>query len=149
VTFAKSRPSAVLVELDPPSAGQTRRTTAFAAAGMAILLAAYAAVGPGAQPTTTPIPVAPAVGSSAPLAPRTLALPANAADVELIAFPDWLANEPLPASFRAVVAIRGTTGLASVEGRTVVNWTEHGISYRLESIDRSIAELVVLADSLR
>jgi hypothetical protein len=144
VTFAKSRPSAVLVELDPPSAGQTRRTTAFAAAGMAILLAAYAAVGPGAQPTTTPIPVAPAVGSSAPLA-----LPANAADVELIAFPDWLANEPLPASFRAVVAIRGTTGLASVEGRTVVNWTEHGISYRLESIDRSIAELVVLADSLR
>jgi len=70
-------------------------------------------------------------------------------DVELSAFPDWLANEALPASFRAVVAIRGTTGIASVDGLTVVNWTEHGISYRLESVNRSIPELVVLADALR
>jgi hypothetical protein len=70
-------------------------------------------------------------------------------DVELSAFPDWLANEPPPSSLRAVVAVRGTMGIASVEGVTVVNWTEHGISYRLESIARSVPELVVLADSLR
>ena len=70
-------------------------------------------------------------------------------DVELSAFPDWLANEPPPASLRAVVAIRGTMGIASVEGLTVVNWTEHGVSYRLESLARSVPELVVLADSLR
>ena len=31
----------------------------------------------------------------------------------------------------------------------LVNWTEHGISYRLESANRSVLELVVLADSLR
>jgi hypothetical protein len=40
-------------------------------------------------------------------------------------------------------------GIASVEGLTVVNWTEHGVSYRLESQNRSVPELVVLADSLR
>ena len=70
-------------------------------------------------------------------------------DVQLSAFPDWLANEPPPASLRAIVAIRGTMGIASVEGLTVVNWTEHGVSYRLESLERSVAELVVLANSLR
>jgi hypothetical protein len=70
-------------------------------------------------------------------------------DVQLSAFPDWLANEPPPASLRAVVAIRGTMGIASVEGLTVVNWTEHGVSYRLESASHSVPELVVLADSLR
>ena len=70
-------------------------------------------------------------------------------DVQLSAFPDWLANEPPPASLRAVVAIRGTMGIASVEGLTVVNWTEHGVSYRLESASHSVSELVVLADSLR
>jgi hypothetical protein len=102
---------------------------------------------PAPAPTTTPTPTGALLQPRAPFG--TLALPSGVIDVELSAFPDWLANEPLPASFRAVVAIRGTMGLASVEGRTIVNWTEHGISYRLESIDRSIAELVVLAESLR
>jgi len=98
------------------------------------------------EPTPTPLPMGALIP---PRAPATLVLPSGMTDVELSAFPDWLANEALPASFRAVVAIRGTMGVASVEGRTVVNWTEHGISYRLESIHRSIPELVVLADSLR
>jgi len=97
--------------------------------------------------TATPRPTGALLAPRAPLS--TLALPIDVKDAELSAFPDWLANEALPASFRAVVAIRGTTGVASVEGRTVVNWTEHGISYRLESIDRNVGELVVLADSLR
>ena len=98
-------------------------------------------------PTATPTP------TGAFLYPRTqlasLALPAGLTDVELSAFPDWLANEPPAASLRAVVAIRGTMGIASVEGLTVVNWTEHGISYRLESLHRTVPELVVLAESLR
>jgi hypothetical protein len=98
-------------------------------------------------PTATPTP------TGALFVPRTqlasLALPAGLSDVELSAFPDWLANEPPAASLRAVVAIRGTMGIASVEGLTVVNWTEHGISYRLESLSHSVPELVALADSLR
>jgi len=35
-----------------------------------------------------------------------------------------------------------------VEGLTVVNWTEHGVSYRLESPNWTVPQLVVLADSL-
>jgi hypothetical protein len=102
---------------------------------------------PAPSPSATPMP------TGALLAPRpqlsSLALPSSVTDVQLSAFPDWLANEPPSASLRAVVAVRGTMGIASVEGLTVVNWTEHGISYRLESEKRSVPELVVLADSLR
>ena len=105
----------------------------------------------GSQPP--PTPAATPTPTGALLAPRpqlsTLALPPGVTDVELSAFPDWLANEPPSAALRAVVAIRGTMGIASVEGLTVVNWTEHGISYRLESLSRTVPELVVLADSLR
>ena len=105
----------------------------------------------GEEPT--PAPTATARPTGAMLAPRaplsSLALPTSVTDVQLSAFPDWLANEPPPASLRAVVAIRGTMGIASVEGLTVVNWTEHGVSYRLESLERTVADLVVLADSLR
>ena len=105
------------------------------------------------EPAPTPAPTATPRPTGAQLAPRAplsaLALPSGVTDVELSAFPDWLANEPPPASLRAVVSIRGTMGIASVEGLTVVNWTEQGVSYRLESLDRSVSELVLLADSLR
>jgi hypothetical protein len=107
----------------------------------------------GSEPTPAPAPTATPRPTGALLAPRpqlsALALPSSVIDVELSAFPDWLANEPPPASLRAVVAIRGTMGIASAEGLTVVNWTENGVSYRLESPSRSVPELVVLADSLR
>ncbi len=120
--------------------------TALAAAGL-LAQRSGSEPAPVAPPTATPKP------TGALIAPRpqlsALALPAGVTDVELSAFPDWLANEPPPASLRAVVAVRGTMGIASVEGLTVVNWTEHGISYRLESLARSVPELVVLADSLR
>jgi hypothetical protein len=122
--------------------------------GIATALAAAALIAqqrggdqPVPAPTATPMP------TGALLVPRTylaaLALPSGLTDVELSAFPDWLANEPPAASLRAVVSIRGTRGIASVEGLTVVNWTEHGISYRLESLHHTVAELVVLADTLR
>jgi hypothetical protein len=119
--------------------------------GTALAAAALLAQRGDSQPV--PEPIATPTPTGAQLAPRsqtaTLVLPIGVTDVELSAFPDWLANEQLPASFRAAVAIRGTMGIASVEGITVVNWTEDGISYRLESLDRSVPELVTIAESLR
>jgi hypothetical protein len=121
--------------------------------GTALAAAALLAQQRSREPGPAPAPTASARPTGALLAPRpqlsSLALPSSVTDVQLSAFPDWLANEPPAASLRAVVAIRGTMGIASVEGLTVVNWTEHGVSYRLESMERSVADLVVLADSLR
>ena len=121
--------------------------------GTAIAAAALLAQQRSREPVPTPAPSATPRATGALLAPRpqlsALSLPTSVTDVELSAFPDWLANEPPPASLRAVVAIRGTMGIASVEGLTVVNWTEHGVSYRLESLERTVADLVVLANSLR
>ncbi len=118
-----------------------------ALAGAALLAQQRGGSEPAPVPTATPTP------TGALLYPRTqlasLVLPTGLTDVELSAFPDWLANEPPAASLRGVVAVRGTMGIASVEGLTVVNWTEHGISYRLESLHRTVSELVVLADTLR
>jgi hypothetical protein len=119
--------------------------TALAAA--ALLAQQRSSDEPAPAPTATPTPTGALLGPRAQLA--LLALPFGVTDVDLSAFPDWLANEPPPASLRGIVAIRGTMGIASVEGLTVVNWTEHGISYRLESLNRTVPELVVLADSLR
>jgi hypothetical protein len=144
----------VLIDLDKKERGGTRLWQRIALIGVATALAAAALVAqqrggsePEPAPTATPAP------TGAYLYPRTqlasLALPSGLSDVDLSAFPDWLANEPPAASLRAVVAVRGTMGIASVEGLTVVNWTEHGISYRLESLHRTVTELVVLADSLR
>jgi hypothetical protein len=145
--------NSVLIDLDKKERG-TRLWQRIVLIGIATVLAAAALLAQqhgGSEPE--PVPTATPTPTGALLYPRTqlasLALPAGLADVELSAFPDWLANEPPAASLRAVVAIRGTMGIASVEGLTVVNWTEHGISYRLESLHRSVSELVVLADTLR
>jgi hypothetical protein len=145
--------NSVLIDLDKRERG-TRLWQRIALIGIATALVAAALVAqqrggtePEPAPTATPSP------SGAIFMPRTylasLALPPGVTDVEITAFPDWLANEAPPASFRAAVAIRGTMGIVSVEGLTVVNWTEAGISYRLESLHRTVPELVVLADSLR
>jgi hypothetical protein len=119
--------------------------------GTALAAAALFAQRGESQPV--PAPIATPTPTGAQLAPgtqtATLVLPIGVTDVELSAFPDWLANEQLPASFRAAVAIRGTMGIASVEGITVVNWTEDGVSYRLESLQRSINDLVQIANALR
>jgi hypothetical protein len=121
--------------------------TALAAAALLAMRAGEPALTPAT--TATPTPKATGALITPRAQPPVLALPAGITDVELSAFPDWLANEPPPASLRAVVAIRGTMGIASVEGVTVVNWTEHGLSYRLVSAGRTVPELVVLADALR
>ncbi|MDP9281307.1 MAG: hypothetical protein M3P38_04335 [Chloroflexota bacterium] len=143
----------VLIDLDRKERG-TRLWQRIALIAIGTALAAAALLSQqrsGSEPA--PAPTATPRATGALLAPRpqlsALSLPTSVTDVELSAFPDWLANEPPPASLRAVVAIRGTMGIASVEGLTVVNWTELGVSYRLESLSRSVPELVVLADSLR
>jgi hypothetical protein len=143
----------VLIDLDKKERG-TRLWQRIVLIGIATALAAAALLAqqrggnePEPVPTATPTPTGAIFYPRIHLA--SLVLPTGLSDVELTAFPDWLANEAPPPSFRAAVAIRGTTGIASVEGITVVNWTEHGISYRLESLHRTVPELVVLADQLR
>jgi len=145
--------NSVLIDLDKKERG-TRLWQRIVLIGIATALAAAALLAQqrgGSEPE--PVPTATPTPTGAIFYPRThlasLVLPTGLSDVELTAFPDWLANEAPPPSFRAAVAIRGTTGIASVEGITVVNWTEHGISYRLESLHRTVPELVVLADQLR
>lgn len=142
----------VLIDLDRKERGAALwQRIALIGIGTALAAAALLAQRTGSEPA--PAPTARPAATGALLGPRpllsTLALPGDVTDVALSAFPDWLANEPPAASLRAVVAVRGTMGIASVEGLTVVNWTERGISYRLESAGRSVPELVVLADSLR
>ena len=143
----------VLIDLDRKERGAALwQRIALIGIGTALAAAALLAQQrTGSEPA--PAPTATPAATGALLGPRpllsTLALPRDVTDVALSAFPDWLANEPPLASLRATVAIRGTMGIASVEGLTIVNWTERGISYRLESADRSVPELVVLADSLR
>ena len=92
--------------------------------------------------------------TSSALVPRgavmhPLALPQRLVDVDLSAMPDRLANEAAPSSWRAVITVRGTAGVASVEGPAVVAWTENGIAYSLESPTRSTKELIAIADELR
>jgi hypothetical protein len=145
--------NSVLIDLDKKERG-TRLWQRIVLIGIGTALAAAALLaqqrGGGEQ---APSPTAMPTPTGAIFVPRThlasLALPTGLTDVELSAFPDWLANEPPAATLRAVVAVRGTMGIASVEGLTVVNWTEAGISYRLESLSRTVPELVILADQLR
>jgi hypothetical protein len=132
----------VLIDLDKKERG-TRLWQRIVLIGIATALAAAALLAqqrggnePEPVPTATPTPTGAIFYPRIHLA--SLVLPTGLSDVELTAFPDWLANEAPPPSFRAAVAIRGTTGIASVEGITVVNWTEHGISYRLESLHRTV-----------
>ena len=96
----------------------------------------------------------------------------DASDVVLFAFPDRLANEPLPNWGFLPVQVRGTEGLAvnlagapsrddvvwiasdapMVTGdhpRWVVFWTEAGTAYSLSSDRRDLPDLLRVAGSLR
>jgi hypothetical protein len=104
--------------------------------------------------------------------PRTLFVSRDTTDVVLFAFPDRLANEPLPNWGFLPVRVRGTEGLAVNldEPRTredvvwiagdspmvtgehpkwVVFWTEAGTAYSLSSDSRDLADLLRVAGSLR
>jgi hypothetical protein len=84
---------------------------------------------------------------------RTLTLPAGITDVELVTFPDRLANEPPPPLPYVSVRVRGTQGLAVVtRGLGLVPtlyWTEGGTAYWLTSSGRDVSDLIRIAESLR
>ena len=101
--------------------------------------------------------------------PRTLVLSQHG-DVVLFAFPDRLANEPLPNLPYVTVLIRGTEGLAVntspviirddikwIDGHVedqpavrgwLITWTEGGTAYTLSSDRRELSDLLRLAGSL-
>jgi hypothetical protein len=101
---------------------------------------------------------------------RTLTMSGDTSDVVLFAFPDRLANEPLPNLNFVTVVVRGTDGLAVTTGESVVRddirwitadppanavrgwlviWTERGTAYSLSSDRRDLSDLLRVAGSLR
>jgi hypothetical protein len=111
--------------------------------------------------------------ATAPVEPlRTLFVSRDTSDVVLFAFPDRLANEPLPNWGFLPVRVRETEGLAvnlaeplprenivwiagdspMVTGehpRWVIFWTEAGTAYSLSSDRRDLPDLLRVAGSLR
>jgi hypothetical protein len=79
---------------------------------------------------------------------RPLLLP-TLSDVELAFMPDRLANEAASWTLRSVVVIRGTRGVASVEGPAVIAWTENGIAYWMTSHTRTTSDLIDVANQLK
>ena len=124
-----------------PPAGRERRHAIILAFVLGLALAAAAI---GRDKPATLVGFEPA---------RTLTLPAGLTDVELVAFPDRLANEPPPPLPYVSVRVRGTEGLAVVtRGLGLVPtlyWTEGGMAYWLTSSDRDVSDLITIAESLR
>lgn len=138
-----SAPSGTVIELDgSPTPGADERRRALAVVFALCLALAAAAIGRDKPPALVePEPV------------RTLSLPAGLSDVNLVAFPDRLANEPPPPLPYVSVHLRGTEGLAvATRGLGLVPtlyWTEEGTAYWLTSTGRDLSELIVIAESLR
>jgi hypothetical protein len=115
------------------------------------------------------------VGRDGPVAtapvepPHLLILSRDTSDAVLFAFPDRLANEPLPNLPYMTVVVRGTDGLAVNTGEVfvrddirwgrdpdllpvqgwLVTWTEDGTAYSLRSDRRDLSDLLRIAGSLR
>jgi hypothetical protein len=102
--------------------------------------------------------------------PRMLIVSRDMSDVVLFAFPDRLANEPLPNLPYVTVSVRGTEGFAvhtgemfaRVDGKWIsenpgasrvqgwlITWTEAGTVYSLSSESRDLSDLLRVAGSLR
>lgn len=102
--------------------------------------------------------------------PRMLIVSPGTSDVVLFAFPDRLANEPLPNLPYVTVSVRGTEGLAVSTGDVfapdnnkwigagapatrvqgwLITWTEAGTEYSLSSESRDLSDLLRVAGSLR
>lgn len=149
----------VIVDLDRSSRSEPRTRPADLVA-VAVVVAgclAFAALVSTGRLQPVAVDAAPAVSAehaSAPVVPlgvalRTLQLPPGLGSVTLSSMPDRLANEAAPATLRAVVMVRGTRGVASVDGPSQIYWTEDGVAYRLIASDRTIDELVRIAEALR
>jgi hypothetical protein len=126
--------------------------TALTLAGVVFALAVW--TGRPAATVVSPAAGAPDAAFPPGAAPRgvvlhPLELPPGHATVDLAALPERLANEQIPSALRRVVMVRGSEGVASVEGPAQLMWTEGGIVYWLRSSDASTADLIRIADELR
>lgn len=152
----------VIVDLDRSRAVvRTRPADRLAICALILGCVVFGLVVWTARPTarpSAPAEAAVATGASAPtfaaavprgVVLRPLLLPSRYANVDLAAMPDRLANEAPLWTLRSVVIIRGTPGVASVEGPAVILWTENGIAYSLQSPTRTTVELIRIANDLR
>jgi hypothetical protein len=148
----------VIVDLDRPMRREPKRPLdALAIIGLTSTTIAFAAAVWMGRPATAPVASLPAIDSepsisSASVARGVLLTPlvlTPRPDVELAFMPDRLANEAAPSTLRSVVVIRGSPGVASVEGPAVISWTENGIAYWMASPTRSIDDLIDIANQLR
>ena len=80
---------------------------------------------------------------------RPLMLPLNLDNVDLFLVPERITNENLIGTLRSIVRIRGGVGLASIEGPSIVTWTERGFQYWMISSTRTTDDLIKIADDLR
>ena len=80
---------------------------------------------------------------------RPLMLPLNLDNVDLFLVPERITNENLIWTLRSIVRIRGGVGIASVEGPSIVTWTEKGFQYWMISSTRTTDDLIKIADALR
>ena len=162
-----------IVDLDKGTSPQPQRRDAVLIAGLGGAILAFAAATwlSAPHPTTASIvarqsPAAVAISaisrsSIVPLpaqpnalptvypSPRPLALPANIDSVDLFLVPERITNENLIWTLRSIVRIRGGVGIASVEGPSIVTWTEKGFQYWMVSPTRTTDELIKIADDLR
>jgi hypothetical protein len=95
---------------------------------------------------TTPTSPGPAVRDPSA---RPLVLPTDLENVDLFLVPERITNENLIWTLRSVVSIRGGVGLASIEGPSIVTWTEKGFQYWMISSTRTTDDLIKIADDLR
>jgi hypothetical protein len=144
-----------IVDLDPdPSRRRERHRDRGAIALLFGMTTAFAIAVWLGRPAATPLAQSGGDGPTLATVPRgvvlsPLKLPRSYVNVDLSAMPDRLANEAAPWTLRSVVVIRGTPGVASVEGPAVISWTENGIAYSLASSTRTTVELIQIANDLR
>jgi hypothetical protein len=163
-----------IVDLDKGTSRQPQRGDRALIVGLGGAILVFAAAiwlsAPHPRTTATTFPQSSAVAassaisrSSSALAPATLpnavrtvdpalrqlVLPANLDNVDLFLVPERITNENLIWTLRSVVRIRGGVGIASVEGPSIVTWTEKGFQYWMISPTRTTDELIKIADDLR
>jgi hypothetical protein len=162
-----------IVDLDKGTSRQLRRSDRALIVGLGgaivIFTAAMWLSAPHPSPTTTTLaqstaaPSTGAISRSSPLAPaslgspvrtvdpsaRPLMLPLNLDNVDLFLVPERITNENLIWTLRSIVRIRGGVGIASVEGPSIVTWTEKGFQYWMISSTRTTDDLIKIADDLR
>ncbi len=143
-----------IVDLDKGTSGQPGRRDEVFIVGLGAAILAFAAAiwlsAPDSTTTVTSFPLSSAAAATSAISPaRALTLPANIDNVDLFLVPERITNENLIWTLRSIVRIRGGVGIASVEGPSIVTWTEKGFQYWMVSPTRTTDELIKIADDLR